>query len=172
MQGHIRVSVFPLVSHILSNSVGTAIKEHHPCPKTHGWDKKRRNLMGFGERDWQNGSFGLGRDENMMCGAGGVWEWELWKRLLALPGTSPSFGILLWGKKHFYHTVHAATQAMSALLVKESQALTCNFEDRCGSVTTYSHGLTLAPSGANWPRANCAGYITLNSGVPWDFHES
>lgn len=108
---------FSLVSCVLSDSAGTVIREHHPCPRTQCWDKNE-GKMGLGKRDWQNESFGLGRDENMMCGAGGVWEWKLWERLLALWGTSPSLGIFAVGQEALLPHNYVTMQATSVLLIK------------------------------------------------------
>lgn len=138
--------------------------------------RKNKENMALGRRDWQNRSIGLGRNEDMMCGEGGIWEWKLWDRLLVLEGTtllpSPLYLDHYVGQEALLQHNYVTTRAMSVLLKKESQALTYDFGGSCLRITTYSHCLTLACFGASWPCADCAGYITLCVGVPWGSHES
>lgn len=101
-QGYIHVWVFSLVSSVLIH-LAQWKRSITPTLKSSA-EVKQGKFMGFGKRDWQNRSTGLGRDEDMMCGTGGIWEWKLWERLFALEDTSPLFGSLLWDRKHFYNT--------------------------------------------------------------------
>lgn len=65
-QGYIRVWVFSLISSVLihlaqwKRSITSTLKSSA--------EVKQGKFIGFGKRDWQKRSTGLGRDEDMMCG--------------------------------------------------------------------------------------------------------
>lgn len=84
-QGYIHVRVFLLVSCVLINLAQWKRSVTPPLKFTAG--EKQGKFMGMVKRDSQNRSTGLGGNEDMMCGTGGIWEWKTWKRLFALGDT-------------------------------------------------------------------------------------